>query len=159
MRRSSTFDKNVFKMKDEPKLWREGFNSLKRFSKKEHHDLKEMSKVIKFCYDDLEETQRKCFLYGALYPEGSNINIDFLLACWAAEDLLFNDSNMKKVHANGNNGIKQLGKDNNATKVQFMRNGKLILGRLKDVSLLEEGKSDNHVTMHKFIRQVALSGM
>ncbi|GFY88594.1 hypothetical protein Acr_06g0005340 [Actinidia rufa] len=86
---------------------------------------------------------KKCFLYGALYPEDSNINIDFLLACWAAEDLLVNDSNMKKVHANGNNGIKQLGKDNK----QFMRNGKLILGHLKDVSLLEEDLSHTGITL------------
>ncbi|XP_057466098.1 probable disease resistance protein At1g61300 isoform X2 [Actinidia eriantha] len=144
---------NTFKLKNDEILWSDGLNSWRMWPEKECHGIKEMYKLLKFCYDDLPYDQyKKCFLYGALYPEDSNINIDFLLACWAAEDLLVNDSNMKKVHANGNNGIKQLGKDNK----QFMRNGKLILGHLKDVSLLEEGKSDNHVTMHKFIRQVAL---
>ncbi|GFY88602.1 hypothetical protein Acr_06g0005420 [Actinidia rufa] len=144
---------NTFKLKNDEILWSDGLNSWRTWPEKECHGIKEMYKLLKFCYDDLPYDQyKKCFLYGALYPEDSNINIDFLLACWAAEDLLVNDSNMKKVHANGNNGIKQLGKDNK----QFMRNGKLILGHLKDVSLLEEGKSDNHVTMHKFIRQVAL---
>ncbi|PSS02918.1 Disease resistance protein [Actinidia chinensis var. chinensis] len=125
---------NVFKMKDEPELWSEGLNSLKRFSEKEHRGLKEMEKVIKFCYDDLEESQRKCFLYGALYPEDSDIYADYLLECWEAEDLLSDDNGARKASMNGRH----------------------VLRHLKNKSLLEEGKTEKYVTMHKCIRQVAL---
>ncbi|KAE9446797.1 hypothetical protein C3L33_21303, partial [Rhododendron williamsianum] len=71
----------------------------------------------------------------ALYPEDSNINIDSLLERWEADDLLGIDSDVRKV---------------------CVVIGDLVLSHLKNVSLLEEGKSDYHVTMHKFIRRVAL---
>lgn len=124
---------SVFKMKDDVKLWSEGFNSLKRFSTKEHHGLMELNNVIKFCYYDLEDTQRKCFLYGALYPEESDIYKDYLLECWEAEDLLGNGDARKATI-----------------------DGLHVLDHLKTKSLLEEGKSRKYVTMHKCIRQVAL---
>ncbi|KAI8028400.1 putative disease resistance protein [Camellia lanceoleosa] len=93
-----------------------------------------MYKLLKFCYDVLDDgTYKKCFLYGALYPEDSDINTDYLLECWAAKDLL--------------------GNDDCAMKESIMI-GHLILSRLKNVSLLEEGMNDNHVTMDKFIHQL-----
>ncbi|CAL5329792.1 unnamed protein product [Camellia sinensis] len=103
---------------------------------KECQGIREMYKLLKFCYDDLDEDrQKKCFLYGALYPEDIDINTNSLLECWAAEDLLGNDHGKTK------------------TSVMIARS---ILNCLTNVSLLEEDKSENHVTMHKFMRQVAL---
>ncbi|KAL7235662.1 hypothetical protein ACSBR1_019036 [Camellia fascicularis] len=127
---------NTFRLKNTEYLWSDGLNSWRMWPEKECQGIREMYKLLKFCYDDLDDDMyKKCFLYGALYPEDSDINTDYLLECWAAEDLL--------------------GNDDCATKESIMI-GHLILSRLKNVSLLEEGKNDNRVTMHKFIRQVAL---
>ncbi|KAL7235683.1 hypothetical protein ACSBR1_019053 [Camellia fascicularis] len=48
-----------------------------------------------------------------------------------------------------------LGNDHGKTKTSVMI-AHCILNRLMNVSLLEEGKSENHITMHKFMRQVEL---
>ncbi|CAL5329834.1 unnamed protein product [Camellia sinensis] len=124
---------SVFQKKD-LKLWSEGFKSLKRFSEKGQHELKELRNVIKFCHDDLEDTQRKCLLYGVLYPEEKDIYIDCLLECWEAEDFLGNGGDSRKAYIDGIH----------------------ILNSLKDKSLLEEHKNPKYVTMHKCIRQVLL---
>ncbi|KAL7205722.1 hypothetical protein ACSBR2_018614 [Camellia fascicularis] len=123
---------NTFKLKNDMYLWSEGLNSWRMWPEKECQGIREMYKLLKFCYDDLDEDrQKKCFLYGALYPEDIDINTNSLLECWAAEDLLGKTTpSVVTAHS--------------------------ILNRLKNVSLLEEGKSENHITMHKFIRQVAL---
>ncbi|KAI8028669.1 Disease resistance protein [Camellia lanceoleosa] len=122
---------SVFQKKD-LKLWSEGFKSLKRFSEKGQHELKELRDVIKFCHDDLKDTQRKC--YGVLYPEEIGIYIDCLLECWEAEDFLGNGGDSRKAYINGIH----------------------ILNILKDKSLLEEDESRKYVMMHKCIRQVLL---
>ncbi|XP_028082459.1 probable disease resistance protein At1g62630 [Camellia sinensis] len=92
-----------------------------------------MYKLLKFCYDDLDEDrQKKCFLYGALYPEDIDINTNSLLECWAAEDLLGNDHGKTK------------------TSVMIAR---CMLNRLMNVSLLEEaldirGSGVNNIPPH-----------
>ncbi|CAL5330755.1 unnamed protein product [Camellia sinensis] len=127
---------NTFELKNDMYLWGEGLNSWRMWPKKECQGIREMYKLLKFCYDDLDEDrQKKCFLYGALYPEDIDINTNSLLECWAAEDLLSNDHGKTK------------------TSVMIAR---CILNHLMNMSLLEEGKSENHVTMHKFMQQVAL---
>ncbi|KAG5525747.1 hypothetical protein RHGRI_032137 [Rhododendron griersonianum] len=127
---------NTFKLKNTENLWSEGLNSWRMWPREECKGIREMYELLRFCYNELgDDRYKKCFLYGALYPEDSDIHVDSLLECWAAEDLL--------------------GNGNDAKKVRVMM-GDLILTRLKNVSLLEEGQSDYHVTMHKFIRQVAL---
>ncbi|XP_057466113.1 disease resistance protein At4g27190-like isoform X2 [Actinidia eriantha] len=127
---------NTFKLKNNEFLWSDGLNSWRSWPEKESQGIREMYKLLKFCYDELDDDHyKKCFLYGALYPEGSKINREYLLECWAAEDFL--------------------GNDDGKTKKPLMF-GHLILSHLKNVSLLEEGESENDVTMHKFIRQVAI---
>ncbi|PSS32824.1 Disease resistance protein [Actinidia chinensis var. chinensis] len=127
---------NTFKLKNNEFLWSDGLNSWRMWPEKESQGIREMYKLLKFCYDDLDDDHyKKCFLYGALYPEDSVINREYLLECWAAEDFLGNDDGLTK---------------------KSLMFGHHILGHLKNVSLLEEGESENHVTMHKFIRQVAI---
>ncbi|KAG5525742.1 hypothetical protein RHGRI_032133 [Rhododendron griersonianum] len=127
---------NTFKLKNTESLWSDGLDSWRMWPSQECEGIKEMYELLRFCFNELGDDRYKiCFLYGALYPEDSEINIDSLLECWEAEDLL--------------------GNGNDARKVRVMI-GDLVLSHLKNVSLLEEGKSDYHVTMHKFIRRVAL---
>ncbi|KAH7835215.1 hypothetical protein Vadar_023970 [Vaccinium darrowii] len=127
---------NTFRLKHDESLWSDGLNSWRMWPSQECKGMREMYELLRFCYNDLGDDRYKiCFLYGALYPEDSDINKDSLLECWGAEDLL--------------------GYRNDARKVRVMT-GDLILTHLMNVSLLEEGKSDYYVTMDKFIRQVAL---
>ncbi|CAL5379981.1 unnamed protein product [Camellia sinensis] len=126
---------NTFKVKNSECLWSDGLNSWRMWPQKECQGIREMYNMLKFCYNDLDDAQKKCFIYGALYPEDSDIYTDYLLECWAAEDFLGNDHHAKNMKA---------------------RNGHFILSHLKNVSLLEETMSEKCITMHKFIRQVAL---
>ncbi|KAI8532038.1 hypothetical protein RHMOL_Rhmol11G0182100 [Rhododendron molle] len=127
---------STFRSKDSLRHWSDGLNSWRMWPEKEREGIREMYNMLKFCYDDLDDERRqKCFLYGALYPEGSVINADYLLECWAAEHLL--------------------GDFDSITKESLIC-GHLVLSYLKYVSLLEEGESENHVTMHKCIRNLAL---
>ncbi|KAG5525755.1 hypothetical protein RHGRI_032145 [Rhododendron griersonianum] len=62
--------------------------------------IKEMYELLRFSFDDLgDDRYKKCFLYGALYPEDSDINIDSFVGVWEAEDLLGNgnDNDARKV--------------------------------------------------------------
>ena len=68
------------------------------------------------------------------YSEDSDILIDCLLECWAAECFL--------------------GCNDDADECRI--NGRSILQHLKNVSLLDEGLTTGYVRMHKIIRQVAL---
>ncbi|KAF5951964.1 hypothetical protein HYC85_009908 [Camellia sinensis] len=121
---------SVFQKKD-LKLWSEGLKSLERFSEKGQHELRN---VIKFCYDDLEDIQRKCLIYGVLYPEEEDIYIDRLLECWEVENFLGNGGDSRNAYMDGI----------------------YILKILKDKSLLEEHENPKYVTMHKCIRQILL---
>ncbi|KAH7834738.1 hypothetical protein Vadar_019124 [Vaccinium darrowii] len=126
---------STFKLKKYEILWRDGWNCWMMWPRKECEGIREIYELLRFCYNDLEdERYQKCFLYGALYPEDSDINICSLLECWEAEDLL--------VH------------ENDVRKKRIMA-GVLILNHLKNVSLIEESKRD-YVTMNQFIRQAAL---
>ncbi|KAI8532040.1 hypothetical protein RHMOL_Rhmol11G0182300 [Rhododendron molle] len=127
---------STFKFKDNRTAWSDGLNNWRKWPEKDREGIKEMYNLLKFCYDDLDDEQRqKCFLYGALYPEGSWINADYLLECWVAENLLGNDDSIT---------------------MESLKCGHHVLSHLKYVSLLENGEGENQVTMHKFIRHLAL---
>ncbi|KAG5525749.1 hypothetical protein RHGRI_032139 [Rhododendron griersonianum] len=127
---------STFKFKDNRTAWRDGLNNWRKWPEKDREGIKEVYNLLKFCYDDLDDEQRqKCFLYGALYPEGHGINADYLLECWAAENLLGDDDSIT---------------------TESLKCGHHVLSHLKYVSLLENGESENQVTMHKFIRHLAL---
>ncbi|KAI8532043.1 hypothetical protein RHMOL_Rhmol11G0182600 [Rhododendron molle] len=126
----------TFKSKNTEKDWIKGLNSWKTWPKQECQGIREVYDLLKFCYNDLgDEQYKKCFLYGALYPEDSVINADYLLECWAAENLL--------------------GKYKSITEESLIY-GHHVLSGLKNVSLLEEVESENYVKMDRFIRQLAL---
>ncbi|KAM7477966.1 hypothetical protein LguiA_026179 [Lonicera macranthoides] len=120
---------SAFKKKETEESWVQGYKNLTRFPKEGDVAIQKVYKYLEFCCDDLEGAQKDCFLYCALYPEESDIGADWLLDCWAAEDLY------------GTNQVRDFGCH--------------ILDELKEMSLLEECVC-GHVKMHKLIRRVAL---
>ncbi|KAA8536606.1 hypothetical protein F0562_029084 [Nyssa sinensis] len=113
------------------KFWADGLDSYRDWPEEDHQGIMEFYKKLqKFCYDQLDDDMKKCFLYGALYPEDRDIYIDYLVECWAAEEFLKRENSYIRGHA--------------------------ILDDFKNVSF-EEGKSDEYVRMHKCLRKVALS--
>ncbi|KAE9446796.1 hypothetical protein C3L33_21302, partial [Rhododendron williamsianum] len=109
---------NTFKLKNTESLWSDGLNSWRMWPSQECKSIKEIYELLRFCYDDMgDDRYKECFLYGALYPEGSDINIDSLWECWAAEDLLV---------------------DVNKSREDPVMTAELILSHLKNVSLLEK---------------------
>ncbi|KAK2990707.1 hypothetical protein RJ640_012520 [Escallonia rubra] len=124
---------NAFKERDTEKRWNDGYEGLTRWLTPNDVAFKEMYKSLSFCCEYLNDYQKNCFYYSALYPEDSNIYIDRLLDCWAAGNLL----------GSNDDG-------------EWMRvTGRTVLERLKSGSLVEEGKPPKYVTLHKVIRQVA----
>ncbi|KAM7477970.1 hypothetical protein LguiA_026183 [Lonicera macranthoides] len=120
---------SAFKKKETEESWVQGYKNLTRFPREGDVAIQKVYKYLEFCCDELEGAQKDCFLYCALYPEESDIDADWLLDCWAAEDLY------------GTNQIRDFGCH--------------ILDELKKVSLLEESVY-GHVKMHKLIQKVAL---
>ncbi|KAL3729386.1 hypothetical protein ACJRO7_026494 [Eucalyptus globulus] len=86
----------------------------------------EVLEFLRFCYDNLDdEGQKICFLYGALFPEDSDVYVDYLLECWRAEGFLSDAINFTEARGHG------------------------ILHNLIHVSLLERSEKIKHVRMHK----------
>uniref|UniRef100_A0A5B7A169 Putative NB-ARC domain-containing disease resistance protein isoform 1 n=1 Tax=Davidia involucrata TaxID=16924 RepID=A0A5B7A169_DAVIN len=120
----------TFRVKNGDCHWAAGLDSYKMWSKRESQGMSEFYNLLeKYCYDELDDDQKKCFLYCALYLEASDIYTDYLLECWEAENFLKRENPYVNGHA--------------------------ILDYLKDASLLEEGRSREYVMMDKFFRQVA----
>ncbi|XAR56272.1 hypothetical protein NMG60_11036689 [Bertholletia excelsa] len=123
----------ALRVDDEYALWNEGILDSWRFwPDPQHQGIERLYRLFRMFYDKLKENDKKCFLYGALYPQDHEIFTDNLIECWAAEDLLGDD----------------------VTKVLFSWHS--ILTHLLDLSLFEEGKDKKYVKMHKFIRNMAL---
>ncbi|THG09691.1 disease resistance protein At4g27190-like [Camellia sinensis] len=123
-----------FRMRNSEDQWVDGFNNFRNWPDMKHEGMGELYKLLSFCYNNLNSEQKNCFRYGALYSEDSDIPIDCLLECWAAECFL--------------------GSNDDADECRI--NGRSILQHLKNVSLLDEGLTKGYVRMHKIIRQVAL---
>ncbi|KAK2995507.1 hypothetical protein RJ640_014161 [Escallonia rubra] len=107
--------------------WREGYSNLIKWSRKGDHPMKKMYELLRDSCDNLNDAQKNCFLFGTLYPEGTDIYEDCLLDCWSAQDFLGSDDDVDK-----------------------------ILHHLKMVLLLEEGARKRHVRMERWIREAAL---
>lgn len=120
-------------------LWRDGLNRLRRWDSVKTEGMDEVLDFLKFCYDELDENKKDCFLYGALYPEECEIYIDYLLECWNAEgfihDVDFADTNVFR---------------------DARDKGHAILDALIDVSLLERCDKKKCVKMNKVLRKMAL---
>ncbi|KAK2968018.1 hypothetical protein RJ640_001712 [Escallonia rubra] len=109
------------------KWWREGYSNLIKWSRKGDHPMKKMYDLLQDSCDNLNDAQKNCFLYGTLYPEGTDIYEDCLLDCWSAQDFIGGDDDVDE-----------------------------ILRHLKMVSLLEDGALKRHVRMEKWMREAAL---
>ncbi|KAJ9552496.1 hypothetical protein OSB04_016541 [Centaurea solstitialis] len=110
--------------------WSDGLQTLRRWPQKGNNE--PMRDLLKFCCDHLDNEQKPCFLYSALYPEDTEIFTEGLLDCWEAENFL---------------------KCSDDSKIS----GRNILRHLKNVILLEEGATGRYVTMHKVIRAAAIN--
>ncbi|KAK6915883.1 NB-ARC [Dillenia turbinata] len=125
----------TFRKKDNIHLWRGGLKKLKRWPSVRIPEIDEMLELLRFCYEELDgNDKKKCFLYGALYPEECDIYIDHLLECWRAEDFIDTSANLREAHDSGHT----------------------ILDDLISVSLLEKGQKMGYIKMNKVIRSVAL---
>ncbi|KAI7755580.1 hypothetical protein M8C21_012945, partial [Ambrosia artemisiifolia] len=110
--------------------WNDGLQTFKRWPEKKENNM--MKNLLKFCCDHLDHEQKPCFLYSALHPEDTEISMEGLMECWAAQNFLKSGDDEKIV-------------------------GRNILSHLKNVMLLEESEKRHFVRMHKVIRAIALN--
>ncbi|XP_034702361.1 disease resistance protein RPS2-like isoform X2 [Vitis riparia] len=116
-------------------LWRDGLERLKTWDSVKLDYMDEMLVRLQICYDDLEDDEQKvCFLYGALYPEESEIHVDYLLECWKAEGFIGSASAFTRARWSGHR----------------------VLNKLIKVSLLERSDESKCVKMNNLFRKMAL---
>ncbi|XP_028775884.1 probable disease resistance protein At1g52660 [Neltuma alba] len=101
---------------------------------------KKVFSVLKFSYDRLDEVQKRCFLYCALYPEDCEIRVLNLIDKWMLEKFLCKDMTKSVQDMYGH--------------------GESIIEKLKLSCLLESVEDDlsmfRTVKMHDMIRDMAL---
>ena len=120
-------DKNVSR-------WEDGLKHLQRWDSIKIEGMDQVLERLEICYEDLKDGENKvCFLYGALYPEESEIYVDYLLECWRDEGFIYHANNFKQVHR-----------------------GHMVLNELIKVSLLERSNKSKCVKMNKVLRKMAL---
>ncbi|KAJ1701993.1 hypothetical protein LUZ63_001772 [Rhynchospora breviuscula] len=88
--------------------------------------VEEIFQPMKYSYDKLDETKKKCFLYCTLFPEDSSIRKEQLVEYWIAEGFIPPNQDWR---------------------------GKLTIIKLKSACLLEETNSGLKVRLHNVIRQ------
>ena len=126
----------TFKKKDKNvSRWEDGLRRLQRWDSIKIEGMDEVLERLEICYEDLKDGEEKlCFLYGALYPEESEIFVDYLLECWRAEGFINHANNFK----------------------QARNRGHTVLNELIKVSLLERSNKSKCVKMNKVLRKMAL---
>ena len=115
--------------------WEDGLKRLQRWDSIKIEGMDEVLERLEICYEDLKDDEQKvCFLYGALYPEESEIYVDYLLECWRAEGFINHANDFK----------------------QARNRGHTVLNELIKVSLLERSDKSKCVKMNKVLRKMAL---
>ncbi|KAJ9687659.1 hypothetical protein PVL29_016230 [Vitis rotundifolia] len=115
-------------------LWNRGLMCLQRWDGSKVGGIDEVLEFLELCYKDLDEIKKGCFLYSALYPEGCEICVDYLLECWRAEGFMDYTNEIKDARGEGH----------------------VILKELIDLSLLERTNGWKFVKMNKVLRKMAL---
>ncbi|XP_052486082.1 probable disease resistance protein At1g61300 [Gossypium raimondii] len=116
-------------------IWKNAFKELKeRIEKVEGVEAKVIER-LKFSFDHLQDEKVKyCFLHCALFPEDFEIWKDVLIECWIEEGFI----------------------DDMGTRQEMKGKGHVILKKLEDNCLLENGSSGK-MKMHDAVRDMALS--
>ncbi|KAB2032611.1 hypothetical protein ES319_D05G386100v1 [Gossypium barbadense] len=116
-------------------IWKNAFRELKeRIEKVEGVEAKVIER-LKFSFDHLQDEKVKyCFLHCALFPEDFEIWKDVLIECWIEEGFI----------------------DDMGTRQEMKGKGHVILKKLEDNCLLENGSSGK-MKMHDAVRDMALS--
>ncbi|KAJ9687687.1 hypothetical protein PVL29_016248 [Vitis rotundifolia] len=116
-------------------LWRDGLERLKAWDIVKLDGMDEVLVRLQICYEDLKDDEQKvCFLYGALYPEESEIHVDYLLECWKAGGFIGSASDFRRARCSGHR----------------------VLNELLKVSLLEKSDKSKCVKMNNLFRKMAL---
>ncbi|TYI32241.1 hypothetical protein ES332_A04G045700v1 [Gossypium tomentosum] len=125
----------TLKGEEDPLIWKHALRELKeRIEKLEGVEAKVIER-LKFSFDHLKDEKVKyCFLHYALYPEDYEIKKDELIECWIEEGFI----------------------DDMGTRQEMKDKGHVILKKLEDNCLLENGSS-GFVKMHDVVRDMALS--
>ncbi|KAF7842814.1 putative disease resistance protein [Senna tora] len=129
---------NSFKLKSDAACWEASLEYLdEQWGEYQNEGIEELYSFFTFCYDQLKDEQKKCFLYTSLYPANSKVYTEYLVECWAAQGFL-GDVNERRSYRKACN------------------RGRLILRELVNVSLLEKGDRMKYVTLDDCMRKLAL---
>ncbi|XP_055962032.1 probable disease resistance protein At5g63020 [Mercurialis annua] len=120
--------------KRQPEAWQNAIIQLRSYPSESPGMKKDVFPKLRFSYDSLEDTEKKCFLYCALFPEDQQICKRELINLWIGEGLIRNFGRMCQARYRGVD----------------------IIGNLERACLLESCESKEHVKMHDVLRDMAL---
>ncbi|EOY13024.1 Nbs-lrr resistance protein [Theobroma cacao] len=117
-----------------PLEWNNALNELRGYIRNIPDVEDKVFRCLKFSYDRLNQKDRDCFLYCALFPEDYEIEKKEIVEYWMEEGL-----------------IDELG-----TRQAMQDSGHFILQKLEENYLLERVRAGTHIKMHDVVRDMAL---
>ncbi|XVE50238.1 hypothetical protein DITRI_Ditri01bG0146100 [Diplodiscus trichospermus] len=114
--------------------WENALNELRGHIRNIQYVKDKVFGCLKFSYDRLEQIDRDCFLYCALYPEDHEIKMEEVIEYWLEEGLI----------------------DEMGTRKAMQDSGLFILQKLEENCLLEKTWRDTHIKMHDVVRDMTL---
>ncbi|KAA8532681.1 hypothetical protein F0562_032714 [Nyssa sinensis] len=125
----------VLRKQENVNCWSDFSRDLKSPTTSSFDDINEkMFMPLKVSYDQLRDTNKKCFLYCGLYPEDYEIRKAELIWYWIAEGFLSGKLTLAEARVKGD----------------------VMLQALIDSSLLERCERDEYVKVHDVIRDLVL---
>ncbi|KAL6329107.1 hypothetical protein AAG906_007653 [Vitis piasezkii] len=118
--------KNFQKEGENVSRWEDGLKRLQRWDSIKIEGMDEVLERLEICYEDLKMMNRR---FAFMYPEESEIYVDYLLECWRAEGFINHANDFK----------------------QARNRGHTVLNELIKVSLLERSDKSKCVKMNKVL--------
>ncbi|XVF78526.1 hypothetical protein PTKIN_Ptkin14bG0140900 [Pterospermum kingtungense] len=116
----------------DPLVWENALNELRGYIRVIQDMEDKVFGCLRFSYDRLQQVDRDCFLYCALYPEDHEIKKEEIIEHWMEEGLITEMGTRKAMQVSGHS----------------------ILLKLEENCLLERVGEGTHIKMHDVVRHI-----
>ncbi|XP_074281400.1 disease resistance protein At4g27190-like [Silene latifolia] len=89
-------------------LWQSTLSKLQSPNMYRLNHLEDLFGAFKLIYEELHDSLKECLLYGASFPEDSEIYRDYLVDCWRTEQLIGIGQTLRKACEEGHTNLEDL---------------------------------------------------